>query len=142
MKEPQIKSNHLINQSKYKRSRVFIYGSILLLSIHALIGFLQTPQEVVETAIAHGLSVSNVKGGYAVSILFIYAIPIPGSIVLLSLFAKSKRNIASASKILFWCLAVMLFFNLWFGFVYGPQASKNIDFDQLLSPPEEMKDNG
>ncbi len=104
-------------------AKFFIFGSIILLVLHVLSGYLQLPQQVINVGLSRGFKVSHIKIGYAIGIFLIFAILLPIVISILLLLYKKRRNLLSFSKILFWSLFVTLFFNFLMGFILVPKMT-------------------
>ena len=119
----------LVSNKAHKK--LILTGILCLFILHYIIGFIQTPVDVIEFGRKQGFSDIYVKVGYAFGIFCIYALPIPLGISLLSLLLKSKRKSASFTKILFWCLVITLALNILMGFVFAPRAVSNVNFNTI-----------
>lgn len=104
----------------HRSHKPYIYGLIVLCILLFLTGALFTPHKIME--IAHRASPAlNIRIGYGLGMLFIFAVPFPMFISLLSLLPKSKRNIYSFSRILFWSVFIAFAVSLIINIVLVPQ---------------------
>ena len=109
-------------------SKLFLFGSSILLIIHYFIAFFLTPTKILSSAGLDEMTQLGVKLGYGLCILATISLPIPLLVSILSLLFKSNRNIGSLSKIFFWCLVFTLIINIVFSYFLAPIVLKSIEF--------------
>ena len=113
---------------KKKSSIPYWFAIAGICVLHLLLGYFQMPQKVLEVGLQPGSPEYTLRVGYALGIFCIYAIPIPFVVALLSLIKRSKRNLVSFSKVLFWMVLIMLFANAVMSFVLVPMYINSVKF--------------
>lgn len=97
----------------------YILGLIILCILHFLVAFFFTPSKVIQIA-GNGASKLSVRAGYGFGMFITFAVPFPLLITFLSLISRSKRNLLSFSKTLFWAVLFSLFANGLYQIIFVP----------------------
>ena len=108
-----------------------ILGIPLLLCLHYITGYHQTPQLVIDVGLSKGFETMHMKLGYGLGMVLLYAFPVPILFGLISLFIKSKRNLFSFSQIVFWSMVFMCILNAIVGFLIVPKTLQEINITGL-----------
>ena len=95
-----------------KSATKFILGSVVLLVLHFVSGYIQTPEIIVEKTVNPELSETYVRIFYGLGVVGLLAIPIPLGAALISLFFKAKRNVYSFFRVLSFSMAITLALNI------------------------------
>jgi len=131
MNDQQIEVKKSFRANEKLFTRLFSIGIICLFILHYVYGFIQTPDKFLEDAIQRGMPATVAKGGWALGIFCIFALPIPMAVSLLSLLIKSKRTLSSFIKILFYCLVLTFIASIVNGLVCVPRAVQQVNFNTL-----------
>jgi hypothetical protein len=125
----------MINDTTNKTSPDFfpiILGIPLLLCLHYMSGYYQTPQIVIDVGLSRGLETIHMKLGYGLGMVLFYALPIPILFGLISLFIEKRRNLFSFIQVIFWSMIITLVLNLAVGFLIVPKALEGISYEEIL----------
>jgi uncharacterized membrane protein YczE len=114
--------------SRKANPKFFISGSVILMALHSLAGYLQVPQKVMDVGLSRGFYAGSIKFGYTLGIFSIFAMLAPLICVLFSLLSKKRRNMLSVLQIIFWSLLITFFLNLLMGFIFAPKVMQNLSF--------------
>ena len=111
---------------KKKSTKPYWFGIAGIGVLHLLLGYFQMPEKALQLGLQQGSPEFSLRGGYAVGSFCIYAIPLPSFVALLSLIRKTKRNLVSFSKVLFWMVLITLFANAVMSFVLVPMFINSV----------------
>ena len=109
-----------------------IIGIPLLLCLHYMAGYFQTPGLVIDAGLSKGFEKFHMQIGYGFGIAFIYALPIPILLGLISLFIKKRRDLFSFFQVIFWSMIIMLVINAAVGFLIAPKALQGISYEEII----------
>lgn len=108
-----------------------LIGIPLLLILHFMSGYFQTPDILIKIGLSEGIRSFYLKLGYAIGITLLYAFPLPIFFAAMSLLFKKLRTVSSFTQIIFWVMIITLIFNLTAGFIFTPEAFKDINHQDI-----------